>query len=266
MDLKELQGRYLEEKFFDEYKEQGSEYHSAYSQQVTNTVKDRKFYEIQKELNQVKAMRKPSQQLKIDMVMLTFCMFVIFVRKIKDKYTDLGGNLDCWEEDEEPNKNKLIVNFVKLTISFFPNTTKANSFLILYICKPIIVYLFAKYGSNVHFSRVYYSKKVFIIRILYNTLIFLCTICSFDITTQIEEAKDGELKKDLVQLVCVLLPITLLELVIYFCCVSPNDARISKIKYRKIAKRIVTPKQNFEMWSTDDDVDAEITEENVVYK
>jgi len=211
-------------------------------------------------------MRKPSQQLKIDGVMLTFCMLVIFVRKIKDKYTDLGGNLDCWEEDEEPTKNKLIVNFVKLTISFFPNTTKANSFLILYICKPIIVYLLAKYGSNVHFSRVYYSKKVFIIRILYNMLIWLCTICSFDITTQIEEAKDGELKKDLLQLVSVLLPITLLELVIYFCCVSPNDARISKIKYRKIAKRIVTPKQNFEMWSTDDDVDAEITEENVVYK
>jgi hypothetical protein len=44
-------------------------------------------------------------------------------------------------------------------------------------------------------------------------------------------------------------------LIIYYFCVRPNDERIRKIKYRKIAKRIVTPKQNFQMWSTDDDVE-----------
>jgi hypothetical protein len=60
----------------------------------------------------------------------------------------------------------------------------------------------------------------------------------------------------------VLLPITLMELIIYYFCVRPNDERIRKIKYRKIAKRIVTPKQNFQMWSTDDDVEIVIDDIN----
>ena len=64
----------------------------------------------------------------------------------------------------------------------------------------------------------------------------------------------------------LLFPITILELILYFICVKPSDGRIAKIKYRKLAKRIVTPKQNEEMWSTEEEVTTCVTEGSIKYK
>ena len=62
------------------------------------------------------------------------------------------------------------------------------------------------------------------------------------------------------------MPVTAMELVIYLLCVAPNEKRISKIKFRKISSRIVTQKQNSEMWSTDEDVPEEEEYEDDIFK
>ena len=120
-------------------------------------------------------MWKPFTQFKFDLVMFGICATIYLIRWIEDWNPEWE-----WGDDIDPSEQGIVVRFVKSVKKLFPQS--ADMFLMLYLAKPLVAWVTAKKFFHVHMDRVYYSKTVFTIRILYNMIIFVCIFNSFNLS------------------------------------------------------------------------------------
>lgn len=142
-----------------------------------------------------------------------------------------------------------IANFFLLTIlnkfiskkDNFINTSMIG-LIKLYLFKPLITF-FAYIMTGIS-NRSIYSEKTYLIRMFVNCLYFFLAYLCFS--------------KDLIdidQFVFITFPIIIFEAIVYWVCVHPAESKVEKVYFRMIRSTISSVNENNEMWSTDDEED-----------
>ena len=189
---------------------------------------------MKKSMAKVKPITKPKAQLIIDLIFAGICLAILLIKQDATENENdyfYGWRIYKWWT--------IFANQVK---TVFPGA--ANIYLSLYICKPLVVGFICHFILDVKWKRVYYCQTVFTVRILYNLVISSFIFNGFNLEGIKEELRRQSVHLDVLQFALVLLPITLMELIIYYKSIKPNHKRINKILFRKISQRIVKEEQN----------------------
>ena len=143
----------------------------------------------------------------------------------------------------------IVLKYIDLNENDFLNSAVRN-LINLYLFKPLLT--FSSYFLAGISNRSIYAEQTFILRNVANTLYFLLAYLCF--------SKD---MIEIYQFFGVMSPVIVFELVIYWVCVHPAEAKMEKVYFRMIRATITSVKENNDMWSTDDEEDADMHEDDM---